>query len=131
MKRSVYGRTANTDSIVVSSIGPSSERKKKRSNARNVRLYYPYWQTPTGFLYLDMLQIDRFFKVRYKIRVSDPTGTSCKKCNSCKTSGSWESNTRPWISRLTLYRLSHRSRCRELGCEFVLYIYTGGNAGEV
>ena len=29
----------------------------------------------------------------------------------------------PCISRPTLYQLSYRSRCRELGCEFCIYIY--------
>ena len=35
----------------VSSIGPSSERKKRRVNARNVRLYYPYWQYTDLFIF--------------------------------------------------------------------------------
>ena len=38
----------------VSSIGPSSERKplRRRANARNVRLNYPYWQYTDFDLYL-------------------------------------------------------------------------------
>ena len=55
------------------------------------------------------------------------TGTFAKKSNS-KASG-WELHPRPWISSPTLYRQSHRSRCRELVHEFCIYV--DGNAGEV
>ena len=68
-------------------------------------------------IYIRCQQIDFFKWGKFECL----TGTSCEKCNS-KASG-WESNPRPWISRPTLYRLSYRSRCSELGCELCIYLY--------
>ena len=67
------------------------------------------------------------FECQKDIQFKTQPDPVAKNATSRTPAGNWTRDL--WISRPTLYRLSYRSRCGELGCEF--YIYVGGNAGEV
>ena len=62
----------------VSSIGPSSERNRRKANARNVKLHYPYWQYTDLFIFrfcIFILCLRSTLRLSYTERVAEFTVT--------------------------------------------------------